>query len=86
MPSWVIDLVWQLEGLLEREERPWFEARTLGENPVLLRQSLLRKSAIATRIIGLLPLAGSTHVQKRAASCIFAARMVTINNSVERIG
>jgi hypothetical protein len=33
----------------EREERPWFEARTLGENPVELRQSLLRMSAIATR-------------------------------------
>jgi glyoxylase-like metal-dependent hydrolase (beta-lactamase superfamily II) len=40
--AFVGDLVWQLEGLLEREERPWFEARTLGENPVLLRQSLLR--------------------------------------------
>jgi glyoxylase-like metal-dependent hydrolase (beta-lactamase superfamily II) len=47
--AFVGDLVWQLEGLLEREERPWFEARTLGENPVLLRQSLLRMSAIATR-------------------------------------
>jgi glyoxylase-like metal-dependent hydrolase (beta-lactamase superfamily II) len=47
--AFVGDLVWQLEGLLEREERPWFEARTLGENPVLLRQSLLGMSAIATR-------------------------------------
>jgi hypothetical protein len=47
--AFVGDLVWQLEGFLEREERPWFEARTLGENPVLLRQSLLRMSAIATR-------------------------------------
>ena len=47
--AFVGDLVWQLEGLLEREERPWFEARTLGENPVLLRQVLLRMSAIATR-------------------------------------
>jgi glyoxylase-like metal-dependent hydrolase (beta-lactamase superfamily II) len=47
--AFVGDLVWQLEGLLEREERPWFEARTLGENPVRLRQSLLRMSAIATR-------------------------------------
>jgi hypothetical protein len=36
-------------GLLEREERPWFEARTLGENSVLLSQSLLRMSAIAIR-------------------------------------
>jgi glyoxylase-like metal-dependent hydrolase (beta-lactamase superfamily II) len=47
--AFVGDLVWQLEGLLEREERPWFEARTLGENPIVLRQSLLRMSAIATR-------------------------------------
>jgi glyoxylase-like metal-dependent hydrolase (beta-lactamase superfamily II) len=47
--AFVRDLVWQLEWLLEREERPWFEARTLGENSVLLRQSLLRMSAIATR-------------------------------------
>jgi glyoxylase-like metal-dependent hydrolase (beta-lactamase superfamily II) len=47
--AFVGDLVWQLEGLLEREERPWFEAITLGENPVLLRQSLLRMSAVATR-------------------------------------
>jgi glyoxylase-like metal-dependent hydrolase (beta-lactamase superfamily II) len=47
--AFVGDLVWQLEGLLEREERPWFEARTVGEDPVLLRRSLLRMSAIATR-------------------------------------
>ena len=47
--AFVGDLVWQLEGLFEREERPWFEARTLAENSVLLRQSLLRMSAIATR-------------------------------------
>jgi glyoxylase-like metal-dependent hydrolase (beta-lactamase superfamily II) len=47
--AFVGDLVWQLEGLVQREERPWFEAKTLGENPVLLRQSLLRMSAIATR-------------------------------------
>ena len=47
--AFVGDLVWQLEGLLDREMRPWFEAQTLGENSVLLRQSLLRMSAIATR-------------------------------------
>ena len=47
--AFVGDLVWQLEGLLEREERPWFESRTLGEIPILLRQSLLRMSAIAIR-------------------------------------
>jgi glyoxylase-like metal-dependent hydrolase (beta-lactamase superfamily II) len=43
------DLVWQLEGLRDREERPWFESRTLGEDTAVLRQSLLRMSAIATR-------------------------------------
>jgi glyoxylase-like metal-dependent hydrolase (beta-lactamase superfamily II) len=47
--DFVGDLVWQLEGLVVREERPWFEARTLGENPLLLRQTLLRMSVIATR-------------------------------------
>jgi glyoxylase-like metal-dependent hydrolase (beta-lactamase superfamily II) len=47
--AFVGDLVWQLEGLLDREMRPWFEAQTLGENFVLLRQSLLRMNAIATR-------------------------------------
>jgi N-acyl homoserine lactone hydrolase len=47
--AFVGDLVWQLEGLLEREERPWFEARTLAEDPVQLRHSLLLMSAIATR-------------------------------------
>ncbi len=47
--AFVGDLVWQLEGLIDREERPWFEARILGENPALLRQSLLRMSAIMSR-------------------------------------
>jgi len=47
--AFVGDLVWQLEGLHEREPRPWFEAKTIGEDPVAFRQSLLRVSAIATR-------------------------------------
>jgi len=47
--AFIGDLVWQLEGLVEREERPWFEAKTLSEDAGLLRQSLLRMSAIATR-------------------------------------
>ena len=47
--AFVGDLVWQREGLLEREQRPWFEARTLSEDSTLLQQSLLRMSAIATR-------------------------------------
>jgi glyoxylase-like metal-dependent hydrolase (beta-lactamase superfamily II) len=47
--AFVGDLVWQLEGLLEREGRPWFEAKQLAENPVEIRQSLLRMSAIVAR-------------------------------------
>ena len=47
--AFVGDLVWQLEGLLEREVRPWFEAKQLREDPTTLQQSLLRMSAIAIR-------------------------------------
>jgi len=47
--AFIGDLVWQLEGLFERNPRPWFEAKTIGEDPVAIRQSLLRVSAIATR-------------------------------------
>jgi glyoxylase-like metal-dependent hydrolase (beta-lactamase superfamily II) len=47
--AFVGDLVWQLEAILEREERPWATSKTLGEDPVALRDALLRMSAIATR-------------------------------------
>jgi len=47
--AFVGDLVWQLEGLLEREGRPWFEAQMIGEDPVAFQQSLLQMSAIAIR-------------------------------------
>jgi glyoxylase-like metal-dependent hydrolase (beta-lactamase superfamily II) len=47
--AFVGDLVWQREGVLEREERPWATSRTMGEDPVALRDSLLRMSAIVTR-------------------------------------
>jgi hypothetical protein len=47
--AFVGDLVWQLEGLLDREGRPWFEAKELHEDPVALQRSLLRMNAIATR-------------------------------------
>jgi N-acyl homoserine lactone hydrolase len=47
--AFIGDLVWQLEGLLEREGRPWFEAMQLHEDPVALQRSLLRMNAIATR-------------------------------------
>jgi glyoxylase-like metal-dependent hydrolase (beta-lactamase superfamily II) len=47
--AFVGDLVWRLEGILEREERPWATSKTLGEDPAALRDALLRMSAIATR-------------------------------------
>jgi glyoxylase-like metal-dependent hydrolase (beta-lactamase superfamily II) len=47
--AFVGDLVWQREGILEREERPWATSKTMGEDPVGLRDSLLRMSAIVTR-------------------------------------
>jgi len=47
--AFVGDLVWQREGVFEREGRPWFESKTLGEDPAALQRSLLRLNAIATR-------------------------------------
>jgi glyoxylase-like metal-dependent hydrolase (beta-lactamase superfamily II) len=47
--AFVGDLVWQREGILEREERPWATSKTMGEDPVALRDSLLRMNAIVTR-------------------------------------
>ena len=47
--AFVGDLVWQREGILEREERPWLVRKALEHDPVALRQSLARMSAIATR-------------------------------------
>lgn len=47
--AFVGDLVWQLEGLAEREQRPWLEARVLGEDPSAVEQSMQRLGAIATR-------------------------------------
>jgi len=47
--AFVGDLVWQLEGLIQREERPWLEARMLGEDPVAVQESMRRLSAIAAR-------------------------------------
>jgi glyoxylase-like metal-dependent hydrolase (beta-lactamase superfamily II) len=43
------DLVWQREGILQREERPWATIKTMGEDLVPLRDSLLRMSAIVAR-------------------------------------
>jgi glyoxylase-like metal-dependent hydrolase (beta-lactamase superfamily II) len=47
--AFVGDLVWQREAILEREERPWPTSKIMGEDPVALRDSLLRMNAIVTR-------------------------------------
>jgi glyoxylase-like metal-dependent hydrolase (beta-lactamase superfamily II) len=47
--AFVGDLVWQREGILEREERPWVTSTSMGEDPIALRDSMLRMSAIVTR-------------------------------------
>ena len=51
--AFVGDLVWQREGILDREERPWATSKMMGEDPIALRQSLLRMSAIVTRDSGI---------------------------------
>ena len=44
------DLVWQREGITEREERPWLQ-RTLADlDPDAVRDGILRMSAIVARI------------------------------------
>jgi len=44
------DLVWQREGITEREERPWLQ-RTLADlDPNAVREGMLRMSAILARI------------------------------------
>lgn len=41
------DLVWQLEGITRREERPWLQ-RTLGDHePAAVRRSILRVAALS---------------------------------------
>ena len=47
--AFVGDLVWQVEGLLQREERPWLVGRTADQDPVALEQSMLPMSSIAAR-------------------------------------
>jgi glyoxylase-like metal-dependent hydrolase (beta-lactamase superfamily II) len=44
------DLVWQLEGVLEREERPWFQRVLADRDASGVREGLLRVFAIAKRL------------------------------------
>jgi N-acyl homoserine lactone hydrolase len=59
--AFVGDLVWEMEGLLQREERPWLEAQMLGEDPVAVQQSMLRLSAIARRYPDITIVPRTTH-------------------------
>jgi len=43
------DLVWQLEGILQREERPWLQRRVADADPEGVRANLLRVAAIAAK-------------------------------------
>jgi len=43
------DLVWQLEGILEREERPWLLHQLGDSDPAAVREQILRVAAIAAR-------------------------------------
>jgi glyoxylase-like metal-dependent hydrolase (beta-lactamase superfamily II) len=47
--AFVGDLVWQLEGITEREERPWFSRLRVQEDSAPVRDNLLRMSAVAER-------------------------------------
>jgi glyoxylase-like metal-dependent hydrolase (beta-lactamase superfamily II) len=43
------DLVWQREGITEREERPWLQRALADADPRAVRDNILRMAAIAAR-------------------------------------
>ena len=43
------DLVWQLEGISEREERPWLQRSIADADPEGVRTNLLRVAAMAAK-------------------------------------
>ncbi len=43
------DLVWQREGILEREERPWIQRTAVDGDPAGVRTNILRVAALAAR-------------------------------------
>lgn len=55
--AFVGDLVWQREGITEREERPWLMRTVADVDPDAVRDDLLRMAAIAARFpeINLVP-------------------------------
>jgi len=48
--AFVGDLVWQLEGITEREERPWFSRKLVDLDAEGTRQNLLRMIALKERL------------------------------------
>jgi hypothetical protein len=48
--AFVGDLVWQLEGITEREERPWITRRKADSNASGTRENLLRMIALKERL------------------------------------
>jgi glyoxylase-like metal-dependent hydrolase (beta-lactamase superfamily II) len=47
--AFIGDLAWQLEGIAEREEKPWFTRRVADLDPVAVREQILRLSAVLER-------------------------------------
>ena len=47
--AFVGDLVWQLEGITEREERPFFTRMLADEDPAGVREGILRMAALHAR-------------------------------------
>ena len=47
--AFVGDLVWQREGITEREEKPWLMRRSADSDPDKVRENILRMAAIAAR-------------------------------------
>ena len=48
--AFVGDLVWQLEGITEREERPWITRRKADTDAAGTRENLLRMVALKERL------------------------------------
>jgi N-acyl homoserine lactone hydrolase len=47
--AFIGDLAWQLEGITEREEKPWFTRRVADVDPAAVREQILRLSAVVAR-------------------------------------
>ena len=47
--AFVGDLAWQLEGITQREEKPWFTRRVADLDPSGVREELLRMAAVLER-------------------------------------